>query len=482
MGGAERPPSAFTGPIAWAIFFGDHTMKNPLLSFALAAAIFAISSGNVANALQIGDFFQNAEVIKANSVKVVNESLIKVNTTIKGYSANSPYAIKTIDVPKATFMSHVRNNLSSLTKRNAWYAGWFATVGAAGWAIDELHNQMVSVPVNTSKDKIYCWGSVGGPYGMGCSHNPKDTAINQCKMGGARTCGDVISVSPVTNRPGSYIYQINTSQGQMGFQVNPFTCSPTSAEPYASFCASELPKEAVSDAALYESLAAEMLKDPKAAAQAFMVPDAWPYPYPHLFPDPVKYIPGVSEADEQLLDALIKGQLQTTNPSAANYVTPEKLQQLQNMLSQLQQGLTPEGQVGSANDKLKDALTQAQLEETIKKEKEKEEKAVKDALGEKPSFDKLTEPLDKFVDNVNKTPQDEINPLPQNTFGIAGSGTCYLIQKPISIMGVTVDMSTRSFCEAYYYPYFLPILTWFFYIATGLYIWFSLRDAYSRRI
>lgn len=64
-----------------------------------------------------------------------------------------------------------------------------------------------------------------------------------------------------------------------------------------------------------------------------MVPDAWPYPYPHIFPDPVKYIPGVSEADEALLDALIKGQLQTTNPNAANYVTPEKLQQLQNPFS-----------------------------------------------------------------------------------------------------------------------------------------------------
>lgn len=76
-------------------------MKNPLLSFALAAAIFAISSGNVAHALQISDFYQNAEVIKANSVKVVNDSLIKVNTTIKGYAATAPYAVKTIDVPKA---------------------------------------------------------------------------------------------------------------------------------------------------------------------------------------------------------------------------------------------------------------------------------------------------------------------------------------------------------------------------------------------
>ncbi len=478
MGGAERPPSAFTGPIAWAIFFGNHTMKNPLLSFALAAAIFAISSGNVANALQIGDFFQNAEVIKANSVKIVNDSLIKVNTTIKGYAANAPYAIKTVDVPKPTFMSHVKSNVNGLVKKNAWYAAWFASMAAAGWAIDELTGQMSAT---TKKKRGSCYQVTGGH-----ALKATDVSVSGCADAQKRDLNggsdpnrfQLSSTSPP---------QSTTVNGKerLGFTlvfIDGWTGKPWTFSMYIEVESSESKTEPVSDQSLYDSLASFMLQDPKAAAQAFMVPDAWPYPYPNLFPNTVKYIPGVSEADEQLLDALIKGQLQTTNPNAANYVTPEKLQQLQNTLSQLQQGLTPEGQVGAANDKLKDALTQAQLEETIKKEKEAEEKAVKDALGEKPSFDKLSEPLDKFVENVNKTPQDEINPLPQNTFGIAGSGTCYKIEKPISIMGVTVNMSTRSFCEAYYYPYFLPILTWFFYIATGLYIWFSLRDAYSRRI
>lgn len=436
-------------------------MKNHLLSFALAAAIFAISSGNVANAFQIGDFYQNAEVIKANSVKIVNDSLIKVNTTIKGYAANAPYAIKTVDVPKASFMSHVKTNLNGAVKKNAWYAAWFASMAAAGWAIDELTGEM-SRPVKKLLGR--CYFTTAWDFGVlspsACiSAFEKYAAFDKRKVTGISSQSET-SIVWETNTPAG------NSKGSLYFEIK---VNETTVEP-------------VTDDAIYESLASEMMKDPQAAAQAFMVPDAWPYPYPHIFPDPVKYIPGVSEADEALLDSLIKGQLQTTNPSAPNYVTPEKLQQLQQLLSQLQQGLTPEGQVGAANDKLKDALTQAQLEETIKKEKAAEEKAIKDALGEKPSFDKLTEPLDKFVENVNKTPQDEINPLPQNNFGIAGSGTCYRIEKPISIMGITVNMSTRSFCDAYYYPYFLPILTWFFYIATGLYIWFSLRDAYSRRI
>lgn len=465
MGGAERPPSAFTGPIAWAIFFGNSTMKNPLLSFALAAAIFAISSGNVVNAFQIGDFYQNAEVIKANSVKIVNDSLIKVSATIKGYAANAPYAIKTVDVPKPTFMSHVKTNMKGLVKKNAWYAAWFATMTAAGWAIDELTGQV------TAPSIIKTGNCYGGPWQISL---PVQVKKEDCTK----------LMTEFVHLGSGYQYPVFKETSTYTI----WSCMKSGAPSYSDCISWEhkktetIPSAPVTDDAIYQSLVAEMLKDPVAAAQAFMVPDAWPYPYPHIFPDPVKYIPGVSETDEQLLDALIKGQLQTTNPAAANYVTPEKLQQLQQLLAQLQQGITPEGQAGAANDKLKDALTQAQLEETIKKEKAAEEKAIKDALGEKPSFDKLTEPLDKFVENVNKTPQDEINPLPQNTFGIAGSGTCYKIEKPISIMGVTVNMSTRSFCDAYYYPYFLPILTWFFYIATGIYIWFSLRDAYSRRI
>ena len=57
---------------------------RPYIVLLAAAVTFS------ASALQIGDFFQNAEVIKANSVKIVNDSLIKVNTTIKGYAANAP--------------------------------------------------------------------------------------------------------------------------------------------------------------------------------------------------------------------------------------------------------------------------------------------------------------------------------------------------------------------------------------------------------
>lgn len=442
-------------------------MKNPLLSFALAAAIFAISSGNVVHssvAYSISNLIKQAEVIKANAVVSANSTMIKVSTTIKGFAANDPYMIKNVDVPKANFLSHAKNNMSSLAKRNAWYAGWFATMAAAGWAIDELTGQMTNP---TFKITGACSFSGGNPFAHGtpqyCATQASPSAPLNLRL---------VSGKPAQGADLLYTFEY----------VNPSNNVTYSRSFYLRVQTATSTVEPVPDDALYDSLISHMLQDPKAAAQAFMVPDAWPYPYPNIFPDTIPYIPGVSEADQEALDLYYKGLLQSTNPNAPYYVTPERYQQIAQLAQQLQQGQTPEGQTDAMNDQLKKPLTQKELEESLKKEREAEEKAIKESLGEKPAFDKLTDPLDKFVENVNKTPQDQINPLPQNNFGIAGSGTCYRIEKPILIMGATVNMSTRSFCDAYYYPYFLPILTWFFYIATGLYIWFSLRDAYSRRI
>jgi hypothetical protein len=453
-------------------------MKNPLLSFVLAAAIFAISPGNVANAgaaQSINNFIKQAEVIKVNAVNSANSISIKVSTTIKGFAANDPYQIKTVDVPKSNFMGHIRGSSSGgiggLVKKNAWYAAWFATMAAAGWAIDELHNQVVTKPKPADQYFGTCTLS-SGTIAVTTIVNMTQCLAKQKKWDLARfTPSTVILISPVNDPPLKFYVEFNNNDSMWDYFyiTNPTLDSSVSGSP-------------VPDDALYDSLISKMLEDPKAAAQAFMVPDPYPYPYPNIFPSQIPYIPGVSEADQEALDLYYKGLLQSTNPNAPYYVTPERYQQIAQLAQQLQQGQTPEGQTDAMNDQVKKPLTQKELEESLKKEREAQEKAIKESLGEKPSFDKLTEPLDKFVENVNKTPQDEINSLPQNTFGIAGSGTCYKIEKPISIMGVTVNMSTRSFCDAYYYPYFLPILTWFFYIATGLYIWFSLRDAYSRRI
>lgn len=425
---------------------------RPYIILLAAAVTFS------ASALQIGDFFQNAEVIKANSVKIVNESLIKVSTTIKGYAANAPYAIKTVDVPKPTFMSHVKNNMKGLVKKNAWYAAWFGTMAAAGWAIDELTGEM-SRPVKKLLGR--CYFTTAWDFGV-LSPSACISAFEKYAAFDNRKVTGIISQSET-----SIVWETNTpagnSKGSLYFEIK---VNETTVEP-------------VADDAIYESLAAEMMKDPVAAAQAFMVPDAWPYPYPHIFPDPVKYIPGVSEADEALLDALIKGQLQTTNPNAANYVTPEKLQQLQQLLSQLQQGITPEGIVGSANDKLKQPLTQAQLEETMRKDKEAEAKADQEAATKaqealKPAesaLEKLAEDktwLEQQITDapLQAPPSQGIN-LPKWVWPV---GNC----KPFPVTFEVSNLSATAndggaFCRNYNEVYH-PLIYWFIYMLLSLYL------------
>lgn len=427
---------------------------RPYIILLAAAVTFS------ASALQIGDFFQNAEVIKANSVKIVNESLIKVSTTIKGYAANAPYAIKTVDVPKPSFMSHVKTNMKGLVKKNAWYAAWFATMAAAGWAIDELTGQMK----HTVRTPIGKCVHIDGFY-----YRDGLTPQLCSQFAGGLIVNSDVSYSATFEK-------ISDSQYATYYQIGSNSKRRSGTLFVNSFSESSQP---VPDDALYDSLAAEMMKDPVAAAQAFMVPDAWPYPYPHIFPDPVKYIPGVSEADEALLDALIKGQLQTTNPNAANYVTPEKLQQLQQLLSQLQQGITPEGQVGTANDKLKDPITQAQLEETLKKEKEAEAKADQEAATKaqealKPAesaLEKLAEDKtwleQQITDAPLQAPPSQGVNLPKWVWPV---GNC----KPFP---VTFDVSNLSatandggaFCRNYNEVYH-PLIYWFIYMLLSLYL------------
>jgi len=448
---------------------------RPYIILLAAAVTFS------ASALQIGDFFQNAEVIKANSVKIVNDSLIKVSTTIKGYAANAPYAIKTVDVPKPTFMSHVKTNMKGLVKKNAWYAAWFATMAAAGWAIDELTGQV------TSKSNTAAQGLVWYPSGTSKIYfsTPDEAVMYACTvMYGRQGCvvGQLEPrLSPVTGKLASYYANYTFDPKQASYHMIYFNNCTNLSVPsdYPSCSVDYNPVKPVTDDALYQSLVAEMLKDPKAAAQAFMVPDAWPYPYPHIFPDPVKYIPGVSESDEQLLDALIKGQLQTANPAAANYVTPEKLQQLQHLLSQLQQGITPEGQAGAANDKLKDPLTQAQLEETLKKEKEAEAKADQEAATKaqealapaESALDKLAEDKtwleQQITDAANQSPPSQGIPLPKWVWPV---GNC----KPFPVTFEVSNLSATAndggaFCRNYNEVYH-PLIYWFIYMLLSLYL------------
>lgn len=377
-------------------------------------AVLILFATSVAS-MSFSSLIKQAEVIKVNAVTAATNTAITVSTTIRGFAANDPYQIKKLDIPKATYMTRFKagmgetGGLKGLVKRNAWYAAWAASIAAAGWAIDELTDQV------TNKPKIYTGScqTTSGSFGtqtfeqcISIALSPAYPVFQKIEyLSGAqsltlgqltiyRTYGCNNSSPPVC-----------TSRDNMFF--TPSSIGYGSAQP-------------VSDDALYDSLITEMLMEPEKASQAFMVPDAWPYPYPQIFPDTVPYIPGVATSDEEALNWYLQGLAQSTNPNGAYYVAPEKLQQIAALAQQLQQAQSPEGQTEALNDNLKNPLTQSQLEETLKKrdaanKKEADEisatdkKPITDAYkdsGTKDEFDKLKE----RVSDPTKLPQ--LPPLP----------------------------------------------------------------------
>lgn len=468
-------------------------MKNPLLTIALAAFITLSFGGDKAiasAAFSLSGIIKQAEVIKVNAVSAATNTAITVSTTVRGFAANDPYQIKKLDVPKATYMTRFKagmgetGGLKGLFKRNAWYAAWAASIAAAGWAIDELTNEVkYNKPPTISNyypdSKVltfqsYFDASQGNNF-AGCSSKTLPSCIQYHQSYSIIITSGFSLVSSTT--PWTYnascTYVTNFLTKPCVVKVRYDSGAPTPNESTIS---------PVPDDMLFDSLVSFMLQDPVKAADAFMVPDPWPYPYPQVFPDTVPYIPGVTQSDQELLDLYAQGLLQSTNPNAANYVSPEKYAEIAALAGQLQQGATPEAQVAAANDQLKKPLTQKELEESLKKEREAEEKAVKESLGEQPALDTLLDPYKQFQDGVKNTPNDQIHALPTNNFIIGGNGQCYVVNKTMNIMGQTISFSTQGVCEEFYYPYFLPILTWFFYVSTGIYVWFSLRDAFARRV
>lgn len=378
--------------------------------------VFLLVATSVA-AMSFSSLIKQAEVIKVNAVTAATSTAITVSTTIRGFAANDPYQIKSLDVPKATYMTRFKagmgetGGLNGLLKRNAWYAAWAASIAAAGWAIDELTDQITKKPDGFVMGKVYYSHFSNGQY-----IGPYASDYRSACQGWITMYAPTVTLTTATATSCGY----RTTAGVNSSVVTSSgTCKPTTTG-LTSCGGSGVINTPVPDDALYDSLVTEMLKDPENAAQAFMAPDAWPYPYPHIFPETVPYVPGVAESDEEALNWYLQGLAQSTDPNAPYYVAPDRLQQIAALAQQLQQAQSPEGQAEALNDNLNNPLTQSQLEETLKKrdaanKKEAEEisatdkKPITDAYkdsGTKDEFDKLKE----RVTDPSKLPQ--LPPLP----------------------------------------------------------------------
>ncbi|QXC33028.1 hypothetical protein [Aeromonas sp. FDAARGOS 1407] len=378
-----------------------------------------------AHSFTLSDAMIDAEIRKVNGFVSADSNGIKVNVTGKGYAASAPYFQTTTTVPKPTFMSYVRGNMKSLVKRSPYYIGWLATMAAAGWVIDELTGQMSKPSIKIVGPCSFQGGAF--PFATGtpdfCANfaSPYEyydlTLVSGKPAPGANLLYSFKYIDPATGS--SYTRSFYLKVQDMTSEIEPIT-----------------------DAALYDSLVSDMIKNPTAAADAFMVPGAYPYPVPQLFPNPLKNIPGVSEADYPALDCYFKGNLQSSNPGGACYVTESEYQRISALGEKIKKGETVEGQISSANDKLKDPLTQAQLEETLNKLGDIGTDGVTDDASKiyDEGFKQLNESI--LADALPGMP--ELVPLPQFQ-----TGSCRSLTLNFSFAGqnITKEFPGKAGCE-----------------------------------
>ncbi|MFQ2620031.1 hypothetical protein ACK3Y2_14685 [Aeromonas caviae] len=450
----------------------------------LFTAFLTFSGG--AFAFSMAGIIKQAEVIKVNAVTAATSTAITVSTTIRGFAANDPYQIKSLDVPKATYMTRFKagmgetGGLKGLLKRNAWYAGWLATMVAAGWAIDELTNQVTSTPAGA--DPRYVWYAQAGEVGYSTSKfTPAEAGVAYCQAYYGKPC----TLVSATKNNDSLYYVVFHPQGfgyNPGIQVGRIDCTSNPANLPASIkttCNNGVPVNPVSDDALYDSLISKMLLDPESAAQAFMVPDAWPYPYPEVFPDTVPYIPGVTQSDQELLDLYAQGLLQSTNPNAAHYVTPEKLAEIAALAGQLQAGVTPQALVDAANQAAQAPVTQAQLEELMKKQEAAEAKADAAAVTQAASalapaataLDKLNDEKADLEGMITDAPTAQPPSTMPNIFKwTLPTGNCQPYPFTFTIQAGSAHADDNgAFCQTYN-EVVHPLIFWFLNMLTAIYI------------
>ena len=439
-------------------------MKRLYFIFSLLIPLLSTSPAFAFQSLN--PYMVDAEVRKVNNFVSVDGDTVKVNVMGKGYGANQPYFNKTVSIPKNKFLSWVKANLKNLIKINPWWIAFAAAMAAAGWAFDALLDMYVK-PVNNFV-KGLCHPQMVAMTTAQCINVSKTT------LGGTEFGTYGSWYRNTSDFPNTAIYSINFQWKRPGNS----SFSYGKVNMYAQPDSFQTVSEPVADQTLLDSIFANFIADPVAAAQAMTAPGN--FPYDDLFKGTdLKYIPGISEADYPALDCYLRGALQTSNIAGPCYATETEYQRIKQMAEQLQAGVTPGGVADSLNDTLKDPLTQAQLEETLKKEKEAEAKSDQEAATKaqealapsESALEKLAEDNtwleQQITDAANTSPPTMGLALPQ---WVWPSGRC----QPFPFTFTVGDLSAKAddkgtFCT-FYNDVAHPLIYWFINLLVALYI------------
>lgn len=342
------------------------SLRSSLLSAVAALTVYAATSQPAAAAATASTYTVQGNVYRVVEFAGADSEYIRLNAVVKGPAANHPYAARVVPIKQSRFASWFKPNLGKLIKANLWWMGFAAIVESAGWAIDELKSQVVQQP------RGYYYGYVykavnGGDVVYGST--PDEVCYNVGQLPYYKSIGWTTTVDaslgrcPVADDNGiSKGYWPYTK-----YKCNDLNHVNSSVPPRMVSCTIVNPETVpVSDADLEAAVNAQLAADPAHAATAFTDPSTGKG-YADLF-DPVPYIPGLSAADEALVNCYFAGQLQMVNSQTACYVaTQAEYDRVKALVDALAAGRTPDSTADALNDDLQQPITQAQYEESNKK-------------------------------------------------------------------------------------------------------------------
>ena len=422
------------------------------LSFAF---VFSFSYAASSSYTVQGNVYRVVEYVSSDA----NE--IKVSTVVKGAAANEPYAARVVPIKSSKVSSFFKPQLGSLIRASAWWFAFMGIVESAGWAIDELKGQVVTV--NRSASAGYFWMVDGWP--SSASDTPQ--AAVQYYIDESSSTLTLKSLTAGTTQASAVISDPWVS---WTLNVKRVACSAGATSPascLADYKPATLP---VSDADFYSAVATQMAADPAYAAQAFTDP-ATGKPYAELF-DPVPYIPGLTAADEALVNCYISGQLQMVNSQTACYVaTQAEYDQVKQQAEALAAGKTPDGVADALNSEMEQPITQAQYEDSNLKTETVQATSLATSLAPAlDPFNQLKIDSDFVLDKVTN-PSEPPSSLSFFTWSLP-TGTCSGFDVDFSVGNGKLHTSKRvnEFCE-FYSTVAHPLLFWFLNILTFLYVW-----------
>lgn len=372
-----------------------------------------------------------AEIRQVGDFISADGNNIKVNVIGKGYGANQPYFTRAVTIPKSQFLSWLRANLKNLMKINPWWIAFAAFLAAADWAFDAILGMYVK-PVNNFVRGL-CHPQMIAMTTAEC------IAVSKNQLGGTEFATYGAWYKNTVDFPNSSIYSIAFQWKRPG--SSSFSYGKVNMAAQAdSF---QTVSQPMTDQQLLDNFVAQMLKQPSQAAQALSSPNG--YPYDDLFKGvDMKYIPGISEADYPALDCYFRGALQTSNAGAACYATETEYQRIKQMAEQIKAAATPGGAADALNDKLKDPLTQAQLEESLNKLSDADVSGVTTDAAD--IYDEGYKQLSDSIVGNTLPGMPDISPLPQFE-----TGSCRSITLNFSLAGqhITKEFPGKTGCEQF---------------------------------